>query len=168
MPATYEPLATTTLGSAASTITFSSISSAYTDLRVVVYFNIVSGNVARVRFNSDSGSNYSATYFAGSGGGTKECQLQNNLSYIDAAWIPSSSTSGDMALSTFDIFSYSASINKTVMTATSNDNNGSGSVERGVGLWRNTATINAIEVGTVNNQNFTTGTTATLYGILRA
>jgi hypothetical protein len=36
MPATYEPIATTTLGGAAATITFSSISSAYTDLRIVL------------------------------------------------------------------------------------------------------------------------------------
>ena len=39
--ATYEPIATTTLGSAASTITFSSISGSYTDLILVflLYIN---------------------------------------------------------------------------------------------------------------------------------
>jgi hypothetical protein len=32
MPATYEPIATTTLGTAAATITFSSIPATYSDL----------------------------------------------------------------------------------------------------------------------------------------
>ena len=36
MPATYEPIATTTLGSAATNITFSSIPATYTDLRLVL------------------------------------------------------------------------------------------------------------------------------------
>jgi hypothetical protein len=36
MPATYEPIATTTLGTAAAFITFSSIPATYTDLRLVI------------------------------------------------------------------------------------------------------------------------------------
>ena len=36
MATTYEPIATTTLGSAAASITFSSIAGTYTDLRLVL------------------------------------------------------------------------------------------------------------------------------------
>ncbi len=62
MPATYEPLATTTLGSAASSVTFSSISGSYTDLVVVFSGTAGGGNSNLIlTFNSDTGSNYSWT-----------------------------------------------------------------------------------------------------------
>ncbi len=37
MPKTYEPIATTTLGSAAATVTFSTIPGTYTDLVLIDY-----------------------------------------------------------------------------------------------------------------------------------
>jgi hypothetical protein len=40
MAKTYEPIATTTLGTAAATVTFSSISGTYTDLVLVNYKQI--------------------------------------------------------------------------------------------------------------------------------
>ena len=57
--ATYTQIATTTLGSSQSTITFSSISGAYTDLVLVVTAKVSSATDLWVRANSDSGSNYS-------------------------------------------------------------------------------------------------------------
>lgn len=171
MPATYEPLATTTLGSNTTSITFNSISSAYTDLRLVVFYNIVSGNIIRVRFNSDSGSNYSVTYLSGNSGSVRECQSQLNLTYVDASWNATTSSTTIFAMSSFDIFSYSASVNKTVLVQTANSfSSGTSSVETCVGLWRNTSTINSIEIAAVNSpgQQLRAGTVATLYGILRA
>ena len=69
MPATYEPIATTTLSSAASTITFSSIGSGYTDLRVIFsgLGTTGAGQYANMRLNSDTGTNYSNTRFKVSG-----------------------------------------------------------------------------------------------------
>jgi hypothetical protein len=43
MAITYEPIATTTLGSATSTVTFSSISGSYTDLVAVFEVTLTSG-----------------------------------------------------------------------------------------------------------------------------
>lgn len=164
MPATFEPIATTTLGSAANSITFSSISSAYTDLRVVIIWTVNSDNIVRVRFNSDTGSNYSATYLSGNGS-VAESNRQSNLSYIDAGWNAVGLTTP--ALTTFDIFSYAGATRKTVLATQSGDKNGSGSVDRIVGLWRNTSAITSIELAPVATPSiaFQTGTTATLYGI---
>jgi hypothetical protein len=68
MAITYEPIATTTLGSAAATVTFSSISGAYTDLIVVANLAQSAGsNSLRFRLNGDTGSNYSATILRGYG-----------------------------------------------------------------------------------------------------
>ena len=62
MPNTYEPIATNTLGSAASSVTFSSIPSTYTDLIVVMnYANSTGLADVFFRFNGDTGSNYSDT-----------------------------------------------------------------------------------------------------------
>jgi hypothetical protein len=167
MPATYEPIATTTLGSAANSITFSSITSAYTDLRIVITWTVNSDNIVRVRFNSDSGTNYSATYLSGNGT-VAESNRQTNLTYIDAGWNAVGLTTP--ALTTFDIFSYAGSTNKTVLATQSGDKNGSGSVDRIVGLWRNTSAITSIDVAAVGTTSvkLQAGTVATLYGILKA
>ena len=57
---TYTPIATQTLGSAAASVTFSSIPQGYTDLVLVDNVKSASGagdSELDVRFNGDSGSN---------------------------------------------------------------------------------------------------------------
>jgi hypothetical protein len=57
MAKTYEPIATTTLSSAQSSVTFSSISGSYTDLVLVSNVSGSGGNAnLRVTLNSDTGS----------------------------------------------------------------------------------------------------------------
>lgn len=165
MPATYEPIATTTLGSAAASITFSSISSAYTDLRVV-FSAKASGGAFRIRLNSDTGTNYSRTYIAGDGSTTASSRSTNSSQiYLNyGSGTPSTTIPTFM---TIDIFSYAGSTYKTLLWEQNMDLNGSGEVVRGVGLWRNTSTITSIEL-TNNSFNLDTGTTATLYGIKAA
>lgn len=166
MATTYEPIATTTLGSAASSITFSSIPATYTDLRIVLVTNgVTSGVNAFCRFNSDSGTNYSFTslYGIGSSAGTNtgisSSGMQLDFYYSLDTTIPN--------MITLDIFSYAGSTNKTTLITFANDLNGLGSVERGVGLWRSTAAINTVLLY-MNAQSFKIGTTATLYGIKAA
>ena len=68
MPATYEPIATNTLGSAAANVTFSSIPATYTDLVIVYQALAATGNPdMTAQFNGDTGSNYSATRLSGNG-----------------------------------------------------------------------------------------------------
>ena len=66
-----------------------------------------------------------------------------------------------------DVFSYAGSTNKTCLMEISHDRNGSGYVERAVGLWRSTAAITSVTI-TLNTGNMAIGTTATLYGIKNA
>jgi hypothetical protein len=49
MATTYEKIATTTLGTAAATFTFSSIPATYTDLRLVVVMQVDTGNTCLVQ-----------------------------------------------------------------------------------------------------------------------
>ena len=166
MPSTYEPIATTTLGSAAASITFSSIPSTYTDLKIVfVGTATLSGINANVRFNSDTASNYSNTALGGDGSTAQSVsatsQTYNQLTVFNGinGTIPT--------LRTMDIFSYAGSTYKTCLTTESNDFNGSGSSARTVQLWRSASAINTILIY-ASSSTFTTGTTATLYGIKNA
>ena len=166
MPATYEPIATTTLGSAASSITFSSIASSWTDLRVVwVGTSTSNGAEFYIRFNSDSSSNYSQTGIYGNGASaasaalTSQTQVKGTLGGGVSSTIPH--------FYTCDVFSYAGSTNKTCLIESSEDRNGSGFVERNVGLWRSTSAINTITI-LPNTSTWVAGTTATLYGIKNA
>ena len=166
MPSTYEPIATTTLGSAAASITFSSISSAYTDLRLVFTCTTSQTYLAAIRFNSDTAGNYSFTYLAGNGSAASS---GNGTSNTSIPFVPLGNTrTVNPTFVTVDIFSYAGSKNKTSLITTSGDNNGSGTVERIVGLWRNTSAINSLTITTTDTPTFSIGTTATLYGILKA
>ena len=164
MPATYEPIATTTLGSSASSITFSSIPATYTDLRLALYGIASSGNFLApgCRFNSDTGSNYSYTTIFGDGSAAGSGRTTSTTSIAFVTQFSITSSTGGFV--TADVFSYAGSTNKTVLTTGSVDLNGSGEVERIVGLWRNTAAITTLTL----TGSYGAGTTATLYGLKNA
>ena len=165
MPATYEPIATTTLGSAAANITFSSITSAYTDLRlVIVGTGTTNDTYPLFRFNSDSSSLYSTTRLSGNGSAASSVNnagtgLLVTINALLSSTIPS--------MWTLDVFSYAGSINKTSLATVSADRNGSGAVERAVGLYRSTSAITTV-AAVMASSTFAAGTTATLYGIKKA
>lgn len=166
MPATYEPIATTTLGSSNTTINFSSIPATYTDLRIVVVAQVLtSAQYVYVQFNADTATNYSVTTLGGNGsaGGSSRVTSGSNIEGGYRSFMPVSSNWG---LWTMDVFSYAGSTNKTVLINSNGDTNGGGGVDAIVGLWRSTSAINAIKL--FNTNQFATGTTATLYGIKAA
>jgi len=167
MPSTYEKIATTTLGSAAASITFSSVSSSYTDLRLVLSGVPIdtSGSYIGVRFNGDTASNYSYTWLYGAAATVNTDRGSSTypvyLNYGD--------TAGDKPyLVEVDIFSYTGSTFKTFLATTSMDNNGTGTMQKTVACWRSTSAINEVTIFKAIGNNLNTGSTATLYGILKA
>lgn len=163
--ATYEPIATQTLASAASSITFSSIPATYTDLRLslsVITAN--AGNQIFMRFNSDTATNYSRTGLYGDGSSAGSFGVTNQT-YI---FLNSNGLSTTIpSFYTVDIFSYAGGTFKTSLITSSEDRNGSGSTIQQVGLWRSTAAINSVSF-TTDTGNWASGTIATLYGIRAA
>jgi hypothetical protein len=165
MATTYQKIATTTLGSAAANIEFTSISSAYTDLRLVFTGFTVDAVNMNLQVNSDSGSNYSYTRLSGDGTSAASFTATSATSILlSQGGIASSSTPAFIAI---DFFSYAGSTNKTWLSECNNDKNGSGVVNRIVSLWRSTSAISSIKLYPVSG-NISTGSTATLYGILKA
>jgi hypothetical protein len=166
MATTYEPIATTTLGTAASSITFSSIAATYTDLRLVFVGATASADAIYVRLNGDSASNYSDTSLEGNGTAASSQRLSNTTFWrLEGFWQANTSTTPFMQ--TLDIFSYAGSTYKTALGTSSNDKNGSGDVLRTVHLYRSTSAISSLLISTTG-PNMTVGTTATLYGIKNA
>lgn len=165
--ATYEPIATTTLSSAASSITFSSIPSTYTDLRVILteISNSASYDLfSKIQFNNDAATNYSLTRLYGNGTSAVS-DRQNNAAQI-LLQNNSGATNTKPALCTVDIFNYAGSTYKTSLVASYTDLNGSGAIENLVGLWRSTSAITSLKLSV--SDFYGIGTTATLYGIKAA
>jgi hypothetical protein len=156
-------IATQTLGSAASSITFSSIPSTYTDLRVTITGLSTTNNVNMcVRFNGDTGSNYSYTQLYGnSSSASSGNSVSQTTMYLSAGALYTATPT----FYSFDTFSYTGSTYKTSLTTESGDTNGSGYVNRQVCLWRSTSAITTILLYP-SSGNFATGFTATLWGIL--
>jgi hypothetical protein len=166
MATTYEKIASTTLGSAAATITFSSIGSGYTDLRLVITGTIIAGNVYKIQYNGDTGSNYSITIIEANCSSVVSNRSTGGTSILAGFTYGGSDTIPQFV--SYDIFSYAGSTNKTALATASVDQNGSGSVTRVVGLWRNTAAITSIAITTSSGGDVPSGVTATLYGIKAA
>ena len=161
MTTTYEPIATTTLGSAQSSVTFSSISGSFTDLVLIFDGTLNTGSAnLNLRLNADTGTNYSFTNLTGSGAGTYSARNSNqtaiettNYAYLEVA-------GRNNAIINLQNYS-NTTTNKTVIARTNNAANG---VTAAVGLWRNTSAVNSITVLTSGN-SFASGSTFTLYGI---
>jgi hypothetical protein len=162
MAATYTPIASITLGTALSSITFSSIPQTYTDL-ILVSSPINSGITAvNIYFNSDTGTNYSCTRVYSGGGVASTDRFSNTASSL-GGWGTNANT--NPYLFTSHIMNYAnTTTNKTMLTRTAEMN--AGYVGLITTLWRSTAAITSISF--TGNLNFSVGSTFNLYGILGA
>lgn len=168
MAATYEPIATTTLGSATSTITFTGIASSWTDLRVVIVWKAALGSPDLImKLNNDSGNNYSETNLWGNGTSAYSVGYTNRTSILLEPGSTTITNATTPTMATVDIFNYAGSTYKSSLISMSGDLNGSGASGIKVNLWRDTSAINRIDIG-FSSSNMATGTTATIYGILKA
>jgi hypothetical protein len=160
MAKTYEPIATTTTSGSATTYTFSSIPSTYTDLVFVLNGQASLNCGLQMRFNGDTATNYSRTvlYGAGSAAGSNRNSSQTSIgigTFFTAQGMVriqvqnyANSTTNKTALSRWDIAGL-----ETVAT---------------VGLWRSTAAITSATLFLDSSGTWQNGSTLTLYGIKAA
>jgi len=159
MDKTYEPIAATTLGSAQSSVTFSSISGSYTDLVVVTNGSSSTGATLVCRFNGDTGTNYSFTGMNGNGSAASSFRVSNNTS------VGLGEIYNYNCTYLFQIQNYSNTT--TYKTSLCRANSASDYVQVNVGVWRSTAAITSLQLF-VTSGNFNSGSTFTLYGIKAA
>lgn len=167
MPLTYTPIATQTFSSADVSVTFSSIPSTYTDLRIVVAgVTSAAGRTVQIRFNGDSTSGlYSMTELWGTGS-TAGSNRRTGQNQIETSYQQVNFSDTNQANALIDVMNYNNSTTFKTLLARVNSASASfpGTVAS-VGLWRNTNAVTSI---TVIGNNFNAGSTVSLYGILAA
>lgn len=170
MPAgrTYTPIARTTTTTASPAVTFSSISGTYTDLLLVISIRANSTPTSfgtGIRFNGDTGSNYSRTVLYGSGSSTVSFRESNQTRIFQSA---GSTTANQFNVIRYNIMNYSNST--TYKTVINRNDDVSDVTSVTAGLWRNTNAITSITITPYddNATGFAAGCTFTLYGIAAA
>jgi hypothetical protein len=163
---TFTPIATTTLSSAQSSVTFSSISGSYTDLYVlisaaatsntnVIYCQVGNGSI-------DTGSNYSNTYLYGSGSAAGSGRY-TNASYWYAAFELMITDFSQNVVMQFQNYSNTT----TKKTSLTRYNEATAGVGAFANLWNSTSAIDTIKFS-ISGTNFAIGSTFTIYGIAAA
>lgn len=158
---TYVALDKKTVTSAVASVEFTSIPGTYTDLVIVANIKGTSAsNYLNLRFNSDTGSNYSRTTMSANGSSAtserRSNQTQINTDYNEVI------EANFNYVNTLHIMNYSnTTTNKTVLCRANNAATGTGTT---IGLWRNTAAITSIQL-VANNNTFDVGSNFSLYGI---
>lgn len=167
---TFSPIASYTFASAAANYTFTSIPQTYTDLVLVI--NVIAGanaNYLYIQYNGDTNTNYSTTVLTGTGTSAISNRWANRTNFNIDYYATPATTPGQR---TIHIMNYANST--TYKTAISRADRASGTSYSGtagtdaiVGLWRSTSAITSIKI-TCDNDNFSSGTTMSLYGIASA
>lgn len=164
MPKTYDPIMTTTLSSAVSNVTLSSIPNIYTDL--VFVFSGSKSEIANtfMRINADSNANYSQTsLYAASTTPTSNRYSNASFLYVDLAGGNANAIHNRI----LQFNNYSNTTTYKTILIKENNANADGESLASVGLWRSTSAINSIRLE-VTNGSFNIGSSFTLYGIKAA
>ena len=160
----YDSIATATFTGSALSVTFSSIPSTYTHLQIRGLARTPSGNdQIDLRFNGDSGNNYSMHGLSGDGASvaSEGYGTQNRIFAVN-----SPVTNADVyCVSVIDILDYAnTNKNTTVRTLQGRDTNGAGILALNSGAWYNTAAVTSITLA-ARVYNPTSISSFALYGI---
>ena len=164
---TYTPIASVTLSSAQSSVTFSGIPQTYTDLVLVASCQTNAAGTDKdlyLRFNGDSANNYSRTRLVGNGS-TATSARQSDVSQIVCGAMPGTSYTSEFAANVIQIQNYTnTTTNKTTLVRNSFSQI---AVQAIVGLYRSTSAITSVTL-IPESGSFVSGSTFNLYGIANA
>jgi hypothetical protein len=158
---TYVPMATVTLGTAASSVTFSSIPATYRDLVLVVNGANAAGANFGVycRFNGDTGNNNPAVHMIGAVSAISS-GIINELGGAFVGW----TSSGVSCQVRVQFMDYSATDkHKTLLSRADNPTS---RTSAHAARWTNTGAITSINIFNEASANWASGSTFNLYGIV--
>jgi hypothetical protein len=163
MPNTFELIASSTVGGGgAADITFSSIPSTYTDLKLLISarYDVSAFNGYYVAFNGST-LNFTGKYLLGNGASASSASLARYLGTVNG----SGTTANTFNNAELYIPNYTSSAYKSYSADNVAETNATTAyVNLVAGLWSNTAAINSIAI-TPTSGNFVQYSTAYLYGI---
>jgi hypothetical protein len=157
---TYTPLANLTLGSAASSVTFSSIPATYSDLICVVLATGSTTLQGRIRLNSDTGLNYEYVRMSSDGSGRSSVTASDTSGFLSA--IATARTTDSLQMN-INIMNYALTNKNTTMIIRAG--NAAVGTDALATTWRNTAAVTTIQILT-STGNWAVGSTFSLYGIV--
>lgn len=162
----YEVISTTTVGTAAQTVTLSSIPQTYTDLIVVINAQASVQSDLYLTFNGDTSAVYSNTTLFGDGTSAGSTRNSRGNAFMTLTYYGAVTTTAGNSVHTVNIMNYAnTTTHKTVLTRA---NAASSGVDASVGLWGSTAAITSMTFDLPSTRTFSTGSTFTLYGVKAA
>lgn len=168
MATTYDKIATTTLTGTQSTISFTNISQAYSDLVIVIQAKATNSGDIYMRINGDTSNKYSYNVLSASGAGTSlnRSNGQNSTGCLLDSYGAPSIDNNHIAIC--NIIGYSnTSTFKTVISRTSNPLTAYVGTDLVASQYGSTSAVSSLELRLVS-ESFMSGTIVTLYGILKA
>jgi hypothetical protein len=164
-----EPIAKTLLSTSAANITFSSIPQTYKHLQLRILARSSrsqNSGYAVIRFNSDTGSNYSRHSLQGDGASAIG-DGSGSVSYPTLLLFPAALRSANIfGVGILDVLDYTnTNKNKTLRVLDGYDSNGAGLIELASGAWYNTSAVTSITITEFNGNNFEAYSRFALYGI---
>ena len=171
---TYTSIASQILSSDAASITFSSISGAYTDL--VISASVLGKNVGAagantqfLTFNGDTGANYSKTQMTGLSTSASSYTVLGASSMNLGNANEANSNTLDFSPQIYQIMNYANTTTYKSVLGRANDVLSTSSRTAAlIGLWSSTAAITSITLSTDSSGGWYAGSTFSLYGIAAA
>ncbi len=167
--ATYTLIESQVLGTAAASVTFSSIPATYTDLVLRASVRTTAATVndnLNLVINGSSAADYSITRLNGDGTSAASYRT-TSATYGKLYWCPGNNATADTFGNLEAYFaSYTAAQAKAYSTFTVSETNATGAnMVALAGLWNSTAAITSINIYSDNSGNLVTGSSFNLYGI---
>ena len=158
----YFPIASYTVPSGGvSSITFGGLPQTFTHLQIRGIYAQSATNYTGIRFNGDTGNNYTIHTLKGNGSAASATAY---TSRSDTATNDTSSTSFGSFIT--DILDYANLTKyKTQRTLHGFDSNGSGTIFLTSGLWQSTTAINSITFTATSGASFSQYSNISIYGV---
>lgn len=156
MAYTYEPVATQTV-TGVSSVSFTSIPSTYTDLRVV-FNGYNDAPLMKINYNGSS-ANLTTTFVGGNGSSAASARYNDGWLYV---WAPGVGTYFNLSV---DVMSYANTARWKSWIAKCYITDNAGGPTLFIGTWASTTAINRIDILT---SSLTMSGTFTIYGIKAA